>query len=218
MLSKRMCAKKVVFSRVRAAIPRLLTYSQCLKRSLQIAAALTLQHASSLWPDLRSAPCRPGRTTMARPVETLGCGLTTDMWNSGRSLFSTLRVVRLGPAVLGAGCIVSESNRSVTQVRSCVQECICFRCVFNVSICFHAEALNSNPTRMVAHSLHYPLLQKSYYTSHYNLSMCWKVRGRGGGQGGAKGQEQKTQPKANLRITLVSSLYTLHGLCLDLER
>ena len=28
---------------------------------------------------------------------------------------------------------------------------------FNVSICFHAEALSNDPTRKVAHSLHYPM-------------------------------------------------------------
>ena len=36
-----------------------------------------------------------------------------------------------------------------------MNECICFRMFFHVSICFHAEALSNNPTRKVAHSLHY---------------------------------------------------------------
>ena len=49
-------------------------------------------------------------------------------------------------------------------------------CLFNVSVCFHAEALSNNHTLKVAHS---PALSyRRYYTSHYNLPFVgreWEV-------------------------------------------
>ena len=45
-------------------------------------------------------------------------------------------------------------------------------CFFNVSICFHAEALSINATLKVAHSLHYPIhttIITIIIVSHFSL-------------------------------------------------
>ena len=70
-----------------------------------------------------------------------------------------------------------------------MNECVCcrlLRCVFNVSICFHSEALRNNPTQKAAHSLHYPIdvaLKIGFLTttSHmlegeWGIKLCNKVQ------------------------------------------
>ena len=46
---------------------------------------------------------------------------------------------------------------------------VCFRMLVTVSICFHDEALSNNPTRKVAHSLHYPTDVIVLIVSHFSL-------------------------------------------------
>ena len=50
---------------------------------------------------------------------------------------------------------------------------------FNVSICFHAEALSNDPTRKVAHSLHYPMDVTIKIVLHFSLQppICWQGNG-----------------------------------------
>ena len=51
--------------------------------------------------------------------------------------------------------------------------------VFNVSICFHSEAPSKNPTRKVAHSLHYPVGVAVVTVSHFSLVSYLPCVGRG---------------------------------------
>ena len=50
--------------------------------------------------------------------------------------------------------------------------------VLNVSICFHSEAPSKNPTRKVAHSLHYPV-DVTITVSHFSLVSYLPCVGRG---------------------------------------